>query len=223
MNLSLSRADLQAYLSAQVNHFFPDKSRVEFSKYDTLFNNSIDRLEYCFDKVCNHRYNLNGQPYYNHLYADHNIVFIWFLANEIWKQNSRNSVSDKLYYLNKTLHAFDCMYDTNLPDVFLIFHGAGTMLGKAEYGNYFVALQGCTVGSHKDKYPVIGQGVSLTAHSSIIGNCHVGNRVSIASCTCVFEKSIEDDTVVFSDKNSGNTLFKRSNTPYAQQFFSITL
>lgn len=223
MNLSLSKSDLQVYLSKQVNQFFPDKNVIDLREHSSLLDISLDRLKYCFDKVSNHRYNSKGESYYNHLYADHNIVFLWFLANTIWKEKGRNPVSDKLYYLNKTLHAFDCMYDTSLPDIFLIFHGAGTMLGKAEYGNYFVALQGCTIGSNKDKYPVLGQGVSLTAHSSIIGNCIVGNRVSIAANTSVFEKNIEDDTVVYTDKNTGSTIFKKAQAPYAQQFFNTDL
>jgi serine O-acetyltransferase len=220
MQLSLTKGELQSYVSAQLNNFFPDKNLVRLDEFSREVDMALDKIEHCFSRVTHHRYNKAGEAILNHLYADQYLVFIWYLANAIYKVNDHNQVSTKLYYLNKTLHAFDCMYDTGLPDIFLIFHGAGTMLGKAKYDDYFVALQGCTVGSHKGKYPVIGKGVSLTAHSSIIGDCKIGNGVSVSSHTAVFERDVDAGNVVFTNPQTGEIVFKPSRTPYGQQFFN---
>ena len=223
MLLSLPKDELQSYTSAQLNYFFPDKDTVKLANYSNIVNLALDRIDFCFGKTSHSRYNNSGQTILNHLYTDQYLMFVWFLANTFWKEKGKNIISEKLYCLNKALHAFDCMYDTGLPDIFLIFHAAGTMLGKAKYDDYFVALQGCTIGSHKGKYPVMGKGVSLTAHTAIIGNCTVGNRVSLSAYTSVFEKDIPDDTVVSADKETGQKSFRYSKNPYAQQFFNVDL
>lgn len=223
MQLSLNKIDLQSYLSSQLNNFFPDKNFINFADYCKSIDKALQRLDFCFKHVSHHRYNNNGTTLFNHLYSDHYLVFIWFLSNTIWVETGNQTIATKLYYLNKVLHSFDCMYDTRLPDIFLIFHGAGTMLGKATYADYFVALHGCTIGSHKGGYPVMGKGVSLTAHSAIIGNCEIGNRVSISVHTSVFEKDIPDDTVVYIDSDTGKLHYKSSKSPYSQQFFNVDL
>jgi serine O-acetyltransferase len=223
MQLSLSKAELQSYVCNQLNNFFPDNHPVKPAEFDGVLNLTLDRVNFCFKKVAFERYNKNGETILNHLYADQYLVFLWFLSNTLWKEKGHLSIASKLYYLNKTLHAFDCMYDTALPDIFLIFHGAGTVLGKAIYNDYFVSLQGCTIGSHKGKYPIIGKGVGLTAHSCIVGNCEIGDRVSVSIYTTVFEKNVPNDTTAFTDTSSGKVCFKPSKRPYAQQFFNIDL
>ena len=115
------------------------------------------------------------------------------------------------------------MYNTALPDIFLIFHGAGTVLGKASYSNYFVALHGCTIGSHKGKYPILGTGVALTAHSAIIGDCTIGNNVSVSVYTSIFQINIVENSSVFINKESGKIEIQRASEPYAQQFFNVNL
>jgi serine O-acetyltransferase len=222
MILSLDKSELQEYTSRQLNCFFPDKLQIDLKQFDSIFDIAIDRLNYCFEKVAFERYNKNGSTLFNHLYADHYLMYIWFLSNTFRKEIDDRAIASKLYYLNKTLHGFDCMYDTKLPDIFLVFHGVGTMLGKAEYANYFVALQGCTIGSHKGQYPKMGQGVSLTAHSSIIGNCTIGNNVSISAYTNIFQTDIADNYVAYRNKK-GEIISSSANVPYAQQFFNVDL
>lgn len=220
MKLSLSKNDLKAYIAAQLNNIFPEKRRVILNDV-SWFDIAVDRLDNCFKKVAFDRYNSGNQTFLNHLYSDHYLMFLWFLANTCWSESNDDRLASKFYYLNKALHAFDCMYDTALPDVFLVFHGTGTMLGKASYSDYFVALQGCTVGSHKGKYPVLGKGVSLTAHSSIVGDCSIGDRVSVSVHTTVFQRNVNSDTLLYN--SHGEVLEKKSKVPYAQQFFIVDL
>src|SRR5260221_1769346 len=129
MAISLPKHSLKSYISSQVNTFFPDDKLVNLNEYDGLVDIAIDRVDYCFRSVAHNRYNKDGKTILNHLYADQYLVFIWFLSNTLWREKKDPSIANKLYYLNRALHSFDCMYDTGLPDVFLVFHGAGTMLG----------------------------------------------------------------------------------------------
>jgi len=223
IQLSLPRQLLRKYISTQLNNLFPDENVVDLDGFSKEFDIAIDRIDYCFSRVAHERYNTKGQTILNHLYGDQYLIFTWFLANTIWKERGTDVVATKLYYLNRVLHGFDCMYDTGLPDIFLIFHGSGTMLGKAVYSNFFISFQGCTVGASKGKYAVFGKGVALTAHSSVIGDCSIGNKVTIGNNTALFQKSIPDDTMVFSDKETGKLTLKKTDLAYAQQFFNVSI
>lgn len=216
---TLKLKELCEFTSSQLNFFFPDNNKVNFLSNKDLVEESLLRLENCFKRVTLKHYYNGKQALFNHLYSDHYVMYLWFLSNTIYKNRGRCSLADKVYYLNKSLHAFDCMYDTNLPDFFLLFHCAGTMLGKATYSNYFISLHGCTIGSHKGNYPTIGEGVSLTAHSSIIGNCNIGNQVSISNNTNIFEKDIPSNHIAFKD-NFGHLVFKKTAKSYSSIFFN---
>jgi serine O-acetyltransferase len=144
-------------------------------------------------------------------------MFIWFLSNTVYKEYGINNLTNKLYYLNKTLHGFDCMADTNLPDIFLVQHGVGTMLGKAVYNNYFVVYQGCTVGANKGKYPIINQGVTLAANSSVIGACIVNKGTTISTRSLLFEKNTEENSIIYPNST------KISKIPFSQNFFNANV
>jgi serine O-acetyltransferase len=222
MKLSLPRTELLTYTHRQLSVFFPDGHTANLCDHATAVDSALDRLHNCFKHVSLRRYCEGSQSFMNHLYSDHYLMYLWFLANTLWKLDADPVLLSKLYYLNKALHAFDCMYDTSLPDIFLVFHGSGTVLGKADYSDYFVALQGCTVGAHGGKYPRMGRGVALAAHSSIIGECTIGNRVSIGSQTGVFRKDIADDCSIHRNEDGHLEVSRRAKC-YAQMFYSDDL
>ena len=70
MDLSLNKKDFCEYTCNQLNNFFPDGNHVRSSEIATAFDSSIDRLQYCFDKVSFSRYNDGGNTSLNHLYSD---------------------------------------------------------------------------------------------------------------------------------------------------------
>ncbi len=223
MVTSISCGRLSSYLSAQLNSFFPDDCPVNFNTEYNLIKLALDRLEFCFQNVTLQHYYDGKDVRFNHLFSDHYVMFLWYLANSVWKEKGNCSLANKIYYLNKVLNGLDCMYDTQMPDIFLIFHGGGTMLGKAEYSNFFVVLQGCTVGSQKGNYPKFGKAVSLTANSSVIGNCKIGNRTTISTRTTIFEKNIDNDKTVYMNWETGKYETKETKKCYAQQFFNTNL
>jgi serine O-acetyltransferase len=83
-----------------------------------------------------------------------------------------------------------------LPPVFLFIHIVGSVIGKADYGNYFVALQGCTVGAVRGEYPVIGEGFIMSAGCSVIGRCRIGDGVMLGPSTTLFETDVPPHTLI---------------------------
>lgn len=221
MELSLSLVDLKSYVSRQLNHFFPDNNEVSFHVDSRAFDVALQRTENCFGHVRLSAYNKNGNPYLNHLYSDQYCVFLWFLSNTIWKMHEDETTSNKLFYLNKSLHGFSCMYDTELPDIFLILHTVGIVLGKAQYSDYLVAFQGSTVGAQKDRYPILGQGVSLLPNSSIIGNCKIGSFSSVGNGVLIYETDIQSQTVIYKDKRDQVIKSTRSDFSVAHRYFYL--
>lgn len=219
MLLSLSKIEIKEYVSAQLNNFYPDKNKVKSIDFDSVFDLTIDRMDYCFSKMNYERFKNNNQTIFNHLYSDQYLIFLWFLSNTIFSNCNNDNLATKIYYLNKTLHAFDCHYDTQLPDIFYISHGIGTMLGKAKYSNYFVAMQGCTVGASNGVYPVFGEGVALTANSSVIGNCLIGDRVTISANTSVFNKNISSNSLVYNNSENGSLIIRDADFHFVDKVF----
>lgn len=222
MQTSLDPTELVAYLCAQINHFFPDGKAIQSAVIEKAVDTGLQRTDYCFAHSALPHYCTEGESIFNHLHSDQYAAFLWFVANSLWQAEGHTAVVDKLYYLNKSLHGLDCMYDTQLPDIFFLQHCVGTVLGKATYANFFVASQGCTIGSHNGNYPMLGMGVALAAHSSVIGGCTIGERVSIGSMTGVFQHDVPADTAVYRNRD-GATIHRASKIPYAQRFFSIDL
>lgn len=222
MKTSLLNIEIAGYVNNQINNFYPDNNVIPKTELLKFIDITLERINYCFKHVSLPHYYENNEVIFNHLYSDHYVVFLWFLSNSIYREWGKCVLADKIYYLNKTLHGLDCMYDTKLPDIFLLFHSSGTMLGKAVYSDYFVALHGCTVGSYNGIYPKLGKGVSLTANSSIIGNCEIGDRVSISTGTILVNKSISSDMVVINGTND-RYIIKSAINSYSQQFFNVDL
>jgi len=220
---SLSTEALSNYLSSQLNNFFPDGNVVDISGDKDILVEALKRLEFCFKHVTLKHYFNGSEVIFNHLFSDHYVMFLWFLSSTVYNHKGKCDLANKIYYLNKTLNGLDCMYDTKMPKIFLLFHSSGTMLGKASYSDYFIALQGCTVGSHKGEYPTFGKGVSLTSNSSVIGKCLIGNRCTISARTTIFQRDITDDNTAFINFETGQLQIKESPKCYAQQFFNINL
>lgn len=223
IEISLSKLELSDYLINQLNNHFPDSKLINSKEILKSLDLTLDRLENCLTKAQLNRYKKDGIPYFNHLFSDTYMLFLCYLGNTVWNQTHDITLASKIYYLNKIMHSFDCMYDNKIPDVFLIVHGIGTIMGKADYSNYFVIYQGCTIGASHGIYPKIGVGVSVTANSSIIGKCTIGDRATISTKTTIFQKDVPKDHTAFVNWDSGVLNLKKSNTCYAQQFFHTDL
>jgi serine O-acetyltransferase len=210
---------LADYVCAQLTLFFPDRRKVARADLAPSVADALSRLERCFLKIRVRRYCLDGEARFDHLYSDQYLMFLWFLSNALWRRKADEHISNKVYLLNKCLHAFDCACDTLLPDIFIVIHGVGTVLGKASYSNYFAVYQGCTVGQTKAIYPRLGRGVGLGAGATIAGDCTIGDFASVGAGCVLINADVEDGSSVFRDDAGKMTHFNGPTAAIAQQYF----
>ena len=155
------------------------------------------KLEYCFSRTPNKYYSHLGEIYFNPYQSAQYTIFLYFMSRSIWVRTGNSILSDKIYYLNKTLNGCDLFYQVDLPDFFKLDHPVGSVMGRANYGEGFSFGQCCTVGNNRGIYPVLGKNVRMCAFSSIIGNCKVGDNVIIGSNSGIKDINIPSDMMVF--------------------------
>jgi serine O-acetyltransferase len=84
-----------------------------------------------------------------------------------------------------------------MPDIFMLDHPLGSVIGRGNFGNFFSFSQGCTVGNNKGIFPSIGENVKMYSNSKIIGKSTIGNNVIISANTFIKDQDIGSDVIVF--------------------------
>jgi serine O-acetyltransferase len=190
---SLPAAELARYLAVQIERAFPDGRRHELR---AVVDTALTRVEHAFGHIVLRGYSRNGEATFSHLQGDQYAVFLYFASHAAWRDAENEDLASRLFLLNKSLNGLVCMYDTVLPDVFVLVHTVGTVLGKANYGNYFVAAQNVTVGTDRDQRPTFGERVVLYGGSTVIGAARIGNRVTVATNAVVRSCEIPSRSIV---------------------------
>ena len=131
-------------------------------------------------------------------------MFLYFLANTIFKkENKRLEICDKIYNLLKIISSADLYYEISLPEIFMLEHPVGSVMGRAKFGNYFSFMQGCTVGGNHLDYPELGDFVIMFSNSKILGKCKIGNNVLVSANTYIKDTDIPDNSMVFNNHAGG--------------------
>lgn len=164
---------------------------------DDFMEEVVKNLAYDFSYNSNKYFTLKDDIFINLYNSLHLFKLLYALSNKAYKRGY-SLLSDKLYMVNKIINACDVYGGVELPKIYHLDHPVGTVLGRAEYGNYFTFQQGCTVGGDRDLvYPKIGENVRLYANASIIGDCIVGDNVFVASNTHIKNESVPANSLVF--------------------------
>lgn len=194
MELSIDTNALRDYVTRQINSFFPDAvlANGEFKSATDL---AIMRAEKCFT-VVNSKYFTDGRTvYFNHLNGDQYAMFLYLLANSLYKLKSDLSLCTKVFALNKLLHGIDAYYEVELPEFFLFVHPLGTVLGRGDYGNYFVSYQRCGIGANHGVYPKLGEFVTLYPGSSVLGSSLINDNCKISTGSIVLDQEVPADSI----------------------------
>lgn len=215
MNMSMPSDTFSDYLKRLLSLYFPDGRTVDFSPSD--FSLALERCQYSFSRIKKKYYQENGDVLFDHNNADHMASFLYFLGNSIWKNTGEIELPVKFYYLNKILHGLDLFYSVEMPDIFLLVHPLGSVIGNARYSNYLTVYQNCTVGAVDSDYPIFGEGVILYSGSSVVGRCHVGDDVIFAANSAIVNKDIPSHTVVLG--SHPNCRFKENKIPVRTRCF----
>lgn len=188
-----SEADLLRYVVRQLDHFFPDGLTLDAQQHlRPHLDAALGRLEHCIAAV---RMWAPGQ--FDHLHSSQYTIFLYYLANTIWKATGDRTLCNKLFGLNKALNGIDLFYEIDMPAVFFIGHSVGIVLAKATYGEYLVLYQNSTVGKNHGVSPILGRGVVMYPNTAIIGRCEVGDGSVLAQGTSLINTSTAGHCMVF--------------------------
>ncbi|MEW6108852.1 MAG: transferase [Nitrospirota bacterium] len=133
----------------------------------------------------------------NPLYVDHYAKLMHLFSHGLFTQGADCFLLDRIFLSVKMRCSLDLFYEVEMKRFFLPLHAFGTILGRAEYGDYFVVEQNCTVGNNHGIYPTFGAGVILRPHSVVIGKCRIGDNVHISAGSMVIDRDIPDNSIVF--------------------------
>lgn len=194
---SLGVDDLVSYTARQLQFFSTECDGIQASRLMPYVKDTISRVERCFQNI-RRKYYFDGQnTLFNHLHGDHYAIYLYYLSNSVYRSGRDEGLAQQIFLLNKMLHGADIFYATNLPEVFLLIHPVGTVLGNATYGNYFVAYQNCGIGSLEDgSYPVFEGENVLFARSAVLGNSHIGRNVVIGANAFILNSDVPDDCTI---------------------------
>ncbi len=197
MITTLQPGELANYVASQMSAFFPDRatSGIEIRKF---VDHALERTDHNLSGQ-NRKYGREkSEAKFDHLHTDQYAVFLYYLSNSVHHLQGDRRLASKVYALNKALHGLDAFFEILLPPVFIVQHPVGTVLGRAEYGNFLFVYQQCLVGAGLDGgKPVLGDGVILFGGSSVIGNCRLGSNVWISAGSLLMDTDVPDNSIVF--------------------------
>lgn len=196
-------------LNRQLNNFWG--TSLNKQEIIVFIAKAIEKTKKSFENSNRPHYPKNGFSILNTcLYS----VFLYHMSVDIAGDGTdeyRCQLADKLYYLNKIMNCVEWYWNIRLPEHFIVDHPVGSILGHAEYGDYFSVYQGVTVGESLKKdeveLPTLGHHVIMFSDSKIIGKCNIGNYVILSANTYVINTDIPDCSIVYGqgrDKNQNN-------------------
>ena len=194
---SLNTTELAAYIARQLGKFSVSSGQFAVDRIARYLPEAQKRVENCFRGIRKKYYWKDGQFLFDHTYGDHYAVFLYFLGNTIYRTGKDGDLMTATFSLNKSLHGLDAYPGIVLPDVFMVVHPLGTVLGKAQYSNYLVVYQGVTVGSTEDGlYPTFAESIVLFSGASVIGQCRIGPDVVFGARSFILKTDVPARTTV---------------------------
>ena len=200
-----SQSALVGLTLKQLRNFFP-VSQEEEQLLVQCIERVMQRVEKCFDGTTNKYYHRDGEVYFNPFHSGQYCIYLYWFSRTIFEAGN-SFLADKIYYLNKIMNGCDMFYEVELPEVFILDHPVGSVIGRGTFGGGFIFGQCCTIGGNHDIYPVIGKNVELCDNASILGNSHIGDNVIIGAYACVKDQDVPANSIVFGQ--SPNLIIKQ--------------
>lgn len=174
-----STTQLAKYVARQLDHLYPiEDAEHDVALLDSCVPAALNRMAPILRTVQTY-----GEFVFNHLHSMQYATFLYLLANEVWRRQGDTDSAERLFCLNRALHALDIYYTTRMPEVFVIAHGLGTVLANVTYGERLVAFQHVTVGRIGDERPSIGRNVILFPGAVVTGNTTIGDNSVVSAGT----------------------------------------
>lgn len=147
-------------------------------------------------------------------------LLLYYLARGL-RRDGHSRLATRVFLVNKALHGIDLFPDVEMPARFLIGHTVGMVFAKADYGEWCIFHQGCTVGRLLDARPRLGEGVVMYPNSSIIGRCDVGRNTVLSAGVQLLNTDTPGDCIVFSGEQ-GRPVFKPITEIFAHRYYDTS-
>ena len=216
LRLSIGTPELVASYRKTFEANFPGGA-ANFANLQRVVDEALQRTEHCFSAITLPGYRRDGAPYFNHLHGDQRAIFNYYAANCAWRLGD-GELASRFFLLNKMQNGLVCMYDTQLPDIFVLIHTVGTVLGKATYGNYFVAYQNVTIGTESGRAPIIEEHTVVYGGSMVLGETRLGRGSVVSAQSVLIDAAIPPNSVVAG--RSPNPIVKARKRDFAIQYWS---
>jgi serine O-acetyltransferase len=215
MEMELSKEELIVHVNRQLSNNFGQCENIE-----QFIDITLERVETCFQATRNkyYRKTIKADVYFSPYHSGQYSIFLYYLANTIYKSGDVSNLASKVYYLNKIMHSVDWYYEIELPEYFGVEHPVASVLGRAVYNDGFFFYQGCTVGGNKGKYPRLGKNVILYSNVTVLGDAKIGNNVVISTGSTIIGEVIPDNSLVFG--SSPNLIIKPKDEEYINKIIS---
>jgi serine O-acetyltransferase len=211
-----SRESLLDYIVRQQTAVVPDGREEAFRKAcEGHFDEALRRLSVCIDACSPWR---PGE--FNVLQSSQHTIFLYYLANTIWRRSGETAAPTRLFLMNKAFNGIDLFYEITMPEVFYIGHSVGIVLAKANYGNHLVLYQGVTVGRHKDQIPKIGDRVVLYPGSAVVAGSVIEDDAVLSQGVRVIGRRVPKGQIVFAG-SAGDLTFRPRPDDLLQEYFRL--
>src|SRR5262245_36587483 len=163
---SLALPRLARYVMRQLQTHFPDDATLAHDVLEGATARALAAVARCFRQVALPGYTQGDDAALSHLHGDRYATFLAYLARELALAGHADPAA-RVYLLNKARHGLDLFYEVALPEVLLLVHPVGSVIGRAQLGNFLCLYQNCSIGGSpregRLEYPVVGDGVLLFA------------------------------------------------------------
>lgn len=197
----------KAFRKIVVNDFpYEVAEHFENAMVADLFNEVYADVVSQHAKIKNGYFSKNGNGIVNLSYLDHYLICCHRFAHALSKHLDNVELADAVYYSCRVRTSTDVYHRSEIGDFFMPVHPLGTVIdSKARYGKAFKLYNGVHIGPYgidgkppsEWVHPVIGDGVTVYANSSIYGRTVVGNNVTISPGTVIVNEKIPDNCIVF--------------------------
>ncbi len=211
LELNISRINLRNYLIKQLNYMFPDEKEVAVHMLDDYISKALFKIRRSFDTIRSKYYQKKNKSYFDYLNGDHYAVFLYWVSNIAFNEG-QISLAKKMFLLNKCMFGLDLFYEINMPDIFIMVHPLGSVVGRAKFSDFLVIYQGVTIGStSQGVYPEFAEKIVLYSNTSVIGRCYLKENVVLGSNATLINQEVDSDKVVLGHYPNNKVLENKNN------------
>lgn len=211
-----TRTSLIDYLEAQSAAIIPDgKTRLFRGAITQHVAEALERTNVCINACAPWK-----PDQFNYLHSSQYCIFLYYLANTIWRRTQDPMAPTRLFLMNKALNGIDLFYEIEMPEVFYIGHSVGIVLAKATYGNYLVLYQNVNVGRHMTDIPTIGDRVILYPGASVVGASVIGDDAVLSQGVKAIGKHVPVGNIAFTGEG-GDLVYKPTPPDLLGEYFRL--